>query len=121
MRRNRAQPSARGADQEGAETKKEEDGNARKKGQQILEIKTVEENRRRKSTTFKPSDSNNFQNTADRRVSFIGAVVATANSKLDREEANDSFQEYVLACCRNRRLGGLDGRFCARSLTGECG
>ena len=55
------------------------------------------------------------------RVSFIGAVLATAIQKLNREKANDSFQEQVVACGRIRRIGGLDGRICARSLTGECG
>ena len=55
------------------------------------------------------------------RVSFIGAVLATAIQKLNREKANVSFQEQVVACGRIRRVGGLDGRICARSLIGECG
>jgi hypothetical protein len=58
MQRNGAQPRALRADQEGEEIKNEEEP-------ENLEIKTVEENRRRKSTTFKPPDSNDFQNAAD--------------------------------------------------------
>lgn len=55
------------------------------------------------------------------RVSFIGAVLATALQKLNREKANDSFQEQIVACGRTGRVGGLDDRFCARSRTGGCG
>jgi hypothetical protein len=65
MRRNGAPPSALQADPEGEDTKKEEDGNATKKRQRSLQIKTVEEYRPRKSTTFKPPNSNDFQNAAD--------------------------------------------------------
>jgi hypothetical protein len=36
-----------------------------RRDRKTLEIKTAEENRRRKSTTFKPPDSNDFQNAAD--------------------------------------------------------
>jgi len=45
--------------------KKEEDGTARKKDQKDLQMKCVEENRRRKSTTFKSPDSGDFRVAAD--------------------------------------------------------
>jgi hypothetical protein len=65
MRRNGAPPSALPADQEGENTKKDEPKMQGRRNRKTLAIKTVEENRRRKSTTFKPPDSNDFQNAAD--------------------------------------------------------
>src|SRR5450631_1945893 len=58
---------------------------------------------------------------ADQRVSFVGTVLATALRKFNREKANGSFQIYVVACGRSRRVGGLIGRCYARSRTSECG
>ena len=46
----------------------EADEKARKKNQNSLQIKAVEENQRRRNTTFKPPKSNDFQNAADTRV-----------------------------------------------------
>ena len=39
----------------------------RRKSQESLQIKTVKENPRRKSSTFKPPNSDDFQNAADKR------------------------------------------------------
>jgi hypothetical protein len=37
------------------------------------------------------------------------AVAATVISKVNGGRANESFQEDVVACCRNSRFGGRDG------------
>jgi hypothetical protein len=47
------------------EAKNEEDGRAKKKTQKTLQEKFVEENRRRRSTTFTPLDLDGFQVAAD--------------------------------------------------------
>jgi hypothetical protein len=55
------QPSALRADQEGEETKKEEDENARKKRQQSLQIKAVEENPLFQTARFKRLSERRWQ------------------------------------------------------------
>jgi hypothetical protein len=70
MRRNGALPSALWADMEGKKAKNEEDGRVRKKSQICLQMETVEENRRRKYNTFKPPNSDDFQNAVDIGASF---------------------------------------------------
>jgi hypothetical protein len=48
-----------------ADAKKEQHGRTRKKSQKYLQLKSQEEDRRRKSATFKPPSSADFQNAAD--------------------------------------------------------
>jgi hypothetical protein len=75
MQRNGVPLSALTADPKGERAKNEEDGTTKNKSQKDLQMKTAQEDRRRKSTTFKPASSRDFQNGADRV--FAVATLAT--------------------------------------------
>jgi hypothetical protein len=61
-----------------AGAKKEQHGEASKKSQKKLQLKTQEEDQRRKSANFKPPSSADFQNAAD--TGTITPQIAGSNS-----------------------------------------
>jgi predicted nucleic acid-binding protein len=90
MRPKHPQPSAIRQQQEENEKKTGAETKARKKSQKNLYIKTVEENRPRKNTPFKPPNSGDYQNAADKRA----VVLENLPSDI---EANDPFDAFLLA------------------------
>lgn len=76
--------------------KKEEDGRARKKIQKNLQMEFVKENRRRKSTTFKPPSSGDFQNAADTYCDYMPVRYGGAVLHEDRTDEDRAMSKQAL-------------------------
>ncbi len=80
-----------------ADAKKEQHARTRKKSQKYLQLKSQEEDRRRRSATFKPPSSADFQNAADRQK-----IEAAQNI-----QAGSNVATIILALAGVRAAGAL--------------